>query len=129
LPSLTDGHRNPISLPLGEVVGTAVITDALPIVDDRTLTTEPNLTVTDRGELCVFLLRAPSVGSWATDQLPLGDFTPGRWGWLLSDPQPRVARHFAGRKLDGACDPIPCKGKQGVFVLPAHITEQIGEVS
>ena len=22
------------------------------------------------------------------DQLPLGDFREGRWGWLLSDPQP-----------------------------------------
>jgi hypothetical protein len=69
----------------------------------------------------VFLNRLywPGYGSVQThrgerydDQLQLGDFTPGRWGWLLSDPQP--------------CDPIPCKGKQGVFVLPDDVAAQIG---
>jgi hypothetical protein len=34
-----------------------------------------------------------------TDQLPYGDFTPGRWAWLLRDPQP--------------CDPVPMKGALG----------------
>ena len=44
-------------------------------------------------------------------QLPLGDFTPGRWGWMLTDPRP--------------CDPVPCKGRQGVFELPADVAGAI----
>ena len=47
--------------------------------------------------------------AYLDDQLPLGDFTPGRWGWMLTDPEP--------------CDPVPCKGRQGVFVLPADVAE------
>lgn len=40
-----------------------------------------------------------------SDQLPFGDFSPGRWAWLLE----------AIVVLD---EPIPCKGKQGVWRLP-----------
>lgn len=36
-----------------------------------------------------------------TDQLPYGDFTPGRWAWLLADVQP--------------IGPIPAKGRQGLW--------------
>ena len=44
----------------------------------------------------------------AEREWPLGDFSPGRWGWLLSDPQP------------------PTKpGRQDVFELPAEIAAQL----
>lgn len=37
-------------------------------------------------------------GTDITDQLPIGDFTPGRYAWLLTDITP--------------CDPVPAKGRQ-----------------
>lgn len=36
-----------------------------------------------------------------TDQLPLGQYDPGRWGWLLTNPEP--------------CEPVPARGRQGVW--------------
>jgi len=104
-------------LPLGAVVCTVVVADALPIVQrvgscigpaewdgHRRFFSAPHegyLTTTGPGaELPRY-----------TDQLPLGDFTPGRWGWMLTDPRP--------------CEPIPCKGRQGVFELPADVAGAI----
>jgi len=52
-----------------------------------------------------------------TDQLPLGDFTPGRYGWMLSNPLRLTV-------------PVPCPAvapdgtrtnMQGVFRLPAAV--------
>jgi len=55
-----------------------------------------------------------------TAELPLGDFTPGRYGWLLSDPHLLTT-------------PVPVTGKQGVFNLPDDVeaavraqTERVG---
>jgi hypothetical protein len=69
-----------------------------------------------------------------TDQLPYGDFTPGRYAWLLEDIQPVEKRCpnetcYRGLAIDdedelGTClvckgkghtDPIPAKGKQGIW--------------
>jgi hypothetical protein len=36
------------------------------------------------------------------DETPLGDFTPGRYGWLLDNVRPLA-------------EPIPAKGKQGLW--------------
>lgn len=47
-----------------------------------------------------------------TDQLPLGNVTPGRWAWLLSDVE-MLER------------PIPCGGGGGVWPLPDDISEQL----
>lgn len=104
------GHLEP--LPLGSVVCTVRVDDALPILD----------------EAGADHFRGRCIGAyddglteWTADeldrpvdhddQLPLGDFTPGRWGWMLGDPQP--------------CDPIPCKGRQGVFELPADVAREV----
>lgn len=109
--------------PLGAVVCTVQVDDALPIVDGHPpshaeITKEgpPYWNGTHR-----WLAAPPNL--WRTsksvpmpndaDQLPLGDYTPGRWGWLLSDPQP--------------CTPVPCKGRQGVFRLPDDVTEALGQ--
>ena len=43
------------------------------------------------------------LGSDLRRELPLGDYTPGRWGWLLTDVE--QTRH------------VPVKGRQGVFQL------------
>ena len=109
-------------LPLGAVACTVEVTDALPIFgDDDELTTAwlPHLAPKRRdGGLWRWHGsddHAPCPSStWKvsdiTDQLPLGDFTPGRWGWMLTDPRP--------------CDPMPCKGRQGVFELPVDLDER-----
>ena len=58
----------------------------------------------------------PANSDWygrdVTDQLPYGDFTPGRWAWLITGVG----------TLD---EPIPCKGKQGVWRLPDDIAAQV----
>lgn len=55
------------------------------------------------------------IGWMVDDQLPLGDYRPGRWGWMLTDHQP--------------CQPVPCTGQRGVFMLPDDVTTAIHEAS
>lgn len=54
---------------------------------------------------------------WVQDQLPLGDFTPGRYGWMLSNPQ-RLPIPVRCRAVgpDGTRTHM-----QGVFRLPAAV--------
>lgn len=99
--------------PLGAVVCTVTVDDALPIVGHGDAAEPPYLRNLPTLGLTLATLTFDVAGHRKredfTDQLPLGDFTPGRWGWLLLDPRP--------------CEPIPCKGRQGVFELPAEIAE------
>ena len=106
-------------LPLGAVVCTVVVDDALPICGgedggDLLNTAEAmGRNLTAGGGL--WLDRWPDEDhghrTSMPDQLPLGDFTPGRWGWVLTDPRP--------------CEPVPCKGRQGVFALPDDVAGAI----
>lgn len=111
-------------LPLGAVIGTAVVSDAVPMVDpDRPLRDhEKRAKLMDcphEGDLPHQLggwwLFGQSVNSGmptrVADQSLLGEFAPGRWGWMLTDPQP--------------CGPIPVVGKQGVFRLPDDVAAQL----
>ena len=109
-----DGGTTELSF--GAVVCTVSVDDALPIVGQE----NPGIYGGPQDRPCIMLAshRQAARRWWRggasssqdiTDQLPLGDFTPSRWGWLLSDPRP--------------CEPIPCKGRQGVFELPAEIAE------
>jgi hypothetical protein len=107
-------------LPLGAVVCTVVVADALPIIDANSeMPFHAALWIDEFGRLR-WLDTARTIGDWIegrhtrgdqSDQLPLGDFAPGRWGWMLTDPR--------------ACEPIPCKGRQGVFELPADVAGTI----
>ena len=88
-------------------VGTVVVADALPIVKetgDHDAEIYPIYTGDDLAIQRVVgdpWIAANVLTEWITDQLPLGDFTPGRWGWLLTDPE--------------SCDPVPVRGRQGVW--------------
>lgn len=78
-------------LPLGAVVCTVTVEDALPI-RSSSLGDEPELVDGGHGLRIVRPLSHCAYG-WSldhsvADQLPLGDFTEGRWGWILGDPQP-----------------------------------------
>lgn len=94
--------------PLGAVLGTVEVVEALPMVgeDGDLFDIEPPC-IEIRPET------ATNAGLWAwldgwnapvdiSDQLPLGDWQPGRWAWRLANPEPLPS-------------PVPCKGKQGVF--------------
>ena len=107
-------------LPLGAVACTVVVGEALPIVDGGAVMRPKD---TDRWlaenwsmlghPLCLVTRGPAALDHRPTDQLPLGDFTPGRWGWMLSDPRP--------------CDPVPCRGRQGVFPLPDDVAAMLKE--
>lgn len=110
--------------PVGAVVATAVVANAVQVQE---------LPPDGGGLLWPFILSDPAYGGATPDQTPtlslwlgqdgpqewidgtLGDFRPGRWGWLLTDVR-RIT-------------PVPCKGKQGVWALPinVHARVQIAE--
>ena len=146
----------PVFLPLGAVVATATLAECLPILapDDPTdrlphvaasrhdparlsifrPTTEPHDTA---GKVYEHAAWEPTDIS---SQLPLGNFDPGGWAWLLDDVAPTETRcpACAGSGLydgddvvmedpdegwprctvcDGAgkCSPVPAKGRQGLW--------------
>lgn len=113
--------------PLGAIVATAQLVDCLPIL--------PEADDYSDGRACIESY-AGLLRQWGedadsfedvSDQLPYGDFTPGRWAWLLGDVQPTTERCPAcwgeDPRIDycqacdcaGRCAPIPAKGKQGVW--------------
>lgn len=127
--------------PLGAIVGTVVVTDALAVIDPDIGwpfdTDTPEMAMLNGDELVIC---GPGTAEKdISDQLPHGDFTPGRWGWLLTDPKPttvecpsdcaRFDGNWPGWMLgsnwdwvpcpvcSGAtrCDPVPARGRQGVW--------------
>ena len=99
--------------PLGAVVAVCDLIDVVPIVD--------HAGCRDGGyHLCVAsygaLLHSPLHDPWpdgetehdVSDQLPFGDFTPGRFAWLLDNVR--------------LIDPVPMKGAQGLRDLPEGVT-------
>jgi hypothetical protein len=52
------GYRTPLALPLGKILGVAMLADCVPTTHLRGIT---------------------------DDQLRLGDFRPGRWAWCFTD--------------------------------------------
>lgn len=92
-----------VPLPPGAALGVATIVDCLPIVNDGT---RRNGIDAGRNGTAAARVDDPQTGveviRAVTDQLPYGDFTPGRYGWLLGD-----IRSFA--------EPIPVKGGQQLW--------------
>jgi len=108
--------EEPHDLPLGAIVATAVVADALPMVDPFA---HPGPDPWD-GRDRIFvgsrdgLLRTNPRGGPPLNidrETDLGDYRPGRWGWLLSDVQ--------------RCEPVPCKGRQGVWALPVEASQAV----
>lgn len=102
----------PIPLPLGAVVATAIVTASPPIVDGRGCDGSPHVCHRIGGGLLHHeqLTAAPAHLSTPTehdidDQLPYGDWTPGRHAWQLDDVHP----------VD---PPVPAIGRQGWFTIP-----------
>lgn len=109
---------------LDRVVGSAVLTDVLPIhaypyngPGDHTGWPTSPVVVTGGGfngepDANTLVIAEPHKfpSRHITDQLPFSDFTPGRWAYLLEDAQP--------------CEPVPCKGQSGLWTLPPEIERQ-----
>lgn len=105
-------------MPAGELVATCTITETVPITE------QCGTDLHSPAHLCVNagygLLHRPEDDPWpdgateldVTDQLPFGDFTSGRWAWLLDNIV----------KLD---EPIPCRGRQGVWTVPDDIAARL----
>lgn len=123
-------------LPYGEIVATAELVDCAPMIEDgwpANETWRPALVI-EGDTLSLYRSADPDDQTIIDDQLPLGDFRPGRWAWLLDDIKPTTERCPAcwgdsegwvwapgmPRKCpacDGArtCDPIPARGRQGLW--------------
>lgn len=98
-----------IDMPLGAVVATCTLADVVPMMvapgppvnvatgEGRSILIHPD------GSLWGNHCPDTTVFDWQdlTDQLPFGDFTPGRYAWLLTDIKP--------------CDPAPAKGRLGMW--------------
>ena len=122
------------TLPLGAVVAVVTFDEALPCVEANPVNLDlgggpPHWNGSER-----LLVDGRTDRMWhvtgrkgsdglpeITDQLPLGDFTPGRYGWLLSNPQRRT-------------HPVPCPAirpdgsrtvMQGVFTLPDDVLADV----
>lgn len=83
-------------LPLGAVVGSAVLTDAIPVMALNDVLWQgaeaPDAFVAVTGDSLIVAHDGGAVRRNVTDQLPFSDFTPGRWAYLLEDAQPCEAR-------------------------------------
>jgi activating signal cointegrator 1 len=107
-PCLTKREKLVAMLPLGAVVATSRLVDVVPMVprvptvrfEFENHAGEHRLFV-DADQLWLTNRRGgPPIET--TAQLPYGDFSPGRYAWLLADTEP----------LD---EPVPAKGRQGLW--------------
>lgn len=83
------------NMPLGAVVASCQLIDCVPIVDglggvDDPLPRVCNCIEWDKGLRLMRPFEYPSEDVSA--QLPFGDFSPGRWAWLLDDVKPTTER-------------------------------------
>lgn len=111
-----------IDVPFGAVVAVCDLVDVVPILNPHLHeppALDPCVWSTPRQEVprslaseTLVLDVNPSTDSIGdlhdvTDQLPFGDFTPGRYAWLLDNVRP--------------VDPIPCKGTRRFGPCPVSV--------
>lgn len=148
LPQYRSPRFEGYKLPLGAIVATCTLADVVPIVRPASGTgvIPPDSALIDPGK--EFGLRwtepiSSSSHGWklhhCEDQRPYGDFTAGRWAWLLEDAKPTTERCpicwgdriIRGKDAEqplgglwincptcdgkGTCDPIPARGGQGLW--------------
>lgn len=107
---LYDNGDGPHPLPLGAVVATCTLVDVVPIVgcdqvfNGRRLPVGGFVVDTRNmgGCLCLVTTENRPGGEDIEDQRPYGDFSPGRYAWLLADIEPLA-------------EPVPAKGRQGLW--------------
>lgn len=96
-------------LPLGAVVCTAQVLEALEMVDGTGMRAGDG---TERVPDALYLFPGPPPRIWwlqdnepcdVSAEMPFGDYSPGRFGWMLGGVQPTA--------------PLPRRGERGVFKL------------
>lgn len=109
-----------VPMPLGAVVAVCDLVDVVPIVEREWLA---DGFIGTREDVAAVLPAdhpfAPGLHLWfggqydgdSSGQLLFGDFTPGRYAWLLDNVRP--------------IDPVPMKGAQGLRDVPDGIAAQI----
>lgn len=103
--TLAPEHRDYIPMPLGAVVASCTLANVVPIVDDGTARNCVDVRVgswPDNAALRVDDADGQEVIVEVGDQVGLGDFTPGRFAWLLED-------------VTLLAEPVPAKGRQGLW--------------
>lgn len=107
------GYARTLHLPLGAILATVVVLDCVPIVADRPsiIDTPPGRWVSAKTWRVtlhesdgLMLTSTPLAG-----EAPFGDYTPGRWAWLLDDVRPLA-------------EPVPFRGGQG---LTRRVDEEV----
>lgn len=94
-------------LPLGAVVAVADLVDVVPMIDGSLGWTKdsdtPPAALVLSWDTSAMLVDTRDTGTFPdySDQLPYGDFAPGRYAWLLDNVHP--------------IDPVPAKGRQGLW--------------
>lgn len=96
--------------PLGAVVAVAELVDVVPVVREFDLVDAPYLRPQFSATIARLRRRDGSTAD-ATDQLPFGDFTPGRYGWMISNVRP--------------IDPVPAKGRQGLWTPDRELIDLV----
>jgi activating signal cointegrator 1 len=94
-------------LPLGAIVATCTLVDVVPMVGyDGCKNDSKHLCIVNQSMLLHSRLGEPwpdgETEHVVSDQRPYGDFTPGRYAWLLADIKPLA-------------EPIPTRGRQGLW--------------
>lgn len=113
--NVTDGlldirAANWTDLPLGAVIAVADLVDCLPIVDVHEDKMAPFCVVNAWGDVHA-MLTGEHQRKFAGEG-PYGDFTPGRFGWMLDKVRPLAT-------------PIPWKGGLGLRHAPDELLAQI----
>jgi hypothetical protein len=111
-------HGNPFHhLPFGAVVAVADLVDVVPMIDGSLGWTEdsdtPPAALVLSWDTSAMLVDTRATGPFPdySDQLPYGDFSPGRYAWLLDNVRP--------------IDPVPAKGRQGLWTPDAALAEAL----
>lgn len=116
-----------VPLPLGAVVAVCDLVDVVPIVgwipahpgENAYVVTRSDLVPGTDGAASLWRHEHDGLGyAWRargdlSDQLPFGDFTPGRHAWLLDNVR--------------TIDPVPMKGAQGLRDVPDEIAGLLAE--
>lgn len=106
-PMLIDESSSLDCIPLGAVVAVCDLVDVVPITDAMLYEHAAEWTTASER---AYLRRRHEHGitdSVVTGQLPFGDFTIGRYAWILANVRP--------------IDPVPMKGAQGLRDVPDDI--------
>lgn len=93
-------HRG--NLPLGCILGTVRLEDCLP-------------TQAVRDQISDYKAGLRHAAPISPEEFAFGDYSQGRWAWVLSNPVRRV-------------NPIPWRGQMGLFALPQAVVDLLETV-